>query len=105
MTTSPGHPFVQAFNNLPVTNKREYAERHGYTFYAFDNDIARPRHAFLGSLIAVLSVLRHYDWVFKVDMDTFIMTPDIPLDHFLDPRFDVVASLGKHLVRMRAGVE
>ena len=49
-----------------LTQKREYCERHGYTLHVFDNSIAAPRHVYLGSTLAVMAVLRLYDWVFKV---------------------------------------
>jgi hypothetical protein len=92
-TTSSGSDiYLDEWGERLLQNKREYAERHGYDMYVIDNDLAKPRHKYLGSLIGVLSVLRHYDWVFKVDMDTLIMDPSRPLETFLDPGFDFIAA-------------
>lgn len=66
MTTSNGNGFNDKFGDKSIANKREYADRHGYDLHVLDNDLSKPRHHFLGSVIATLSVLRFYDWVFKV---------------------------------------
>ena len=65
MTASSGNSFNDLFGEDSIKNKQKYADRHGYDLFVFDNDLAKPRHQYLGSVIAVLSVLRHYDWVFK----------------------------------------
>lgn len=45
---------------------------------------------FWDRILAVMSILHQYDWVWMLDLDTIIMTPATPLESFLDPRSDVI---------------
>jgi hypothetical protein len=46
--------------------------------------------------VGALSRLRQYDWLWMVDLDTIILNHTVPLETFLDPRFDMIITRGKH---------
>ena len=39
---------------------------------------------------AALSLLPLYDWLWVVDTDTLVMTPEVPLTQYIDEEFDMV---------------
>lgn len=77
---------------LSVPNKRRYAERHGYA-YLEEREVLDPsRPAAWSKIPALLRHLPDYDWIFWSDVDSLIMNPALPLESFLDPAYDMVAS-------------
>ncbi|KAG0169119.1 hypothetical protein DFQ30_003938 [Apophysomyces sp. BC1015] len=61
-----------------ATNKRDYAQRHGYAFVARSAEFAQQvlhnnRKAVWGKIDVVQKVLPKYEWVFWLDMDAVVM--------------------------------
>jgi hypothetical protein len=67
-------------------NRRDYAERHGYTL--IDGTVHRgpERPPAWYKIKAVEAVLDEYDWVFYLDADAWITNPDIKLESILPAR-------------------
>ena len=64
-------------------NRRDYADRHGYTLLDLTAHVGTARPKSWYKLKAVESVLNHYDWVFWLDADAWITNPEIPLESVL----------------------
>ncbi|KAL4445805.1 hypothetical protein ABPG77_009004 [Micractinium sp. CCAP 211/92] len=79
-----------------LEDKRQYAARHGYHVVEFDNVAAehkRPLASVYSRLLGALSVIRMFDWIWIVDLDTIVMNPDVRLESFLDNRFDFITGI------------
>lgn len=77
---------------ISAPNKRRYAERHGYAYVEERGSLDASRPPAWSKVLALLRHLPAYDWVFWSDVDSLIMNPAIPLESFLEPGYDMVAS-------------
>lgn len=77
---------------LSITDKKQYAKRHGYHFHVFNESIGE-RHAAWTKFPAALSLMDAYDWVFGIDLDTVILNHNIRLESFLDPSVNVILNI------------
>ncbi|MEM9293130.1 MAG: hypothetical protein AAGD01_15725 [Acidobacteriota bacterium] len=84
---------------MALINHRDYCQRHGYTFlhrpestaFAPDRPICWAKIPFL------LAALEEHEWVLWADSDALILEPEIPLESFLDPRYDLLSQCPREL--------
>eukprot|EP00927_Polykrikos_kofoidii_P038748 TRINITY_DN33174_c0_g1_i1.p1 TRINITY_DN33174_c0_g1~~TRINITY_DN33174_c0_g1_i1.p1 ORF type:complete len:530 (-),score=54.75 TRINITY_DN33174_c0_g1_i1:556-2049(-) len=65
---------------LSGSNKKAYAERHGYTLLHFEKPFISQAHPWMNKLIAIQQNLADFDWLFWVDCDLFFMKPEGTVD-------------------------
>lgn len=86
-----GHDAAQAaVAAVSSPNKAAYCRRHGYDFVDVTDGFDPGRPAAWSKLKFVRDRLAYYDWVFWSDADSLVMRSDVPLEAFLDERYDVI---------------
>lgn len=75
---------------MSIKNKIEYANKHNYDFIYFDDIIDKTRPPQWSKVKAVESILKDYDWVWWIDIDTLIMEFDIMLESLIDDNYDLI---------------
>lgn len=76
---------------LTVLGKRDYCERHGYTFYNYKT-IEEKWSPEWSKVIYCLKHLKEHDWIFWSDADAMITNYNIKLESIIDNNFDVIVS-------------
>jgi len=113
MTRTRGGIAVITFNDVPavnhsfkyevlgvmaIENRRRYCERHGYDFI-WDTTIARDRPACWAKIPAILEAFETHDWVLWADSDTLIFEPDLPIETFCDPAYELIVQSHEEFLR------
>ncbi len=74
---------------MALTNHRQYAVRNGYAFFP-DSPGLSDSPACWEKIPAILHALKSYRWVLWADSDALVANPDIRLEDFCDPAYDLV---------------
>ncbi len=79
----------EVLGQLSLLNHQHYCERHGYAFVS-TAEIDRSRPACWAKLPALIAALQVHEWVLWADSDTLVFNPEVQLQAFCDPAFDLV---------------
>ena len=61
---------IRSYATMSERNKRSYAARHGYDFFAYSRALDESRPPAWSKIPAILAHLPEYDWVFWTDADS-----------------------------------
>ena len=75
-------------NPNQVENKRQYAAQHGFELVVAQN-LQHGRTARWDKVMLLRQLLRKYEWLHWVDLDTLFMNLKRNPNEFLDPAFDL----------------
>lgn len=87
MLSTPGMPFW-AYRSKCIGES--YAKKHGYGFLHSNCVLDTYRPARWSKIRFIQQHLHHWDWVFWMDADCFIMEPETKLEMFIDPEMDFI---------------
>jgi predicted O-methyltransferase YrrM len=89
---------------LGIENKRIYCQQHGYDFIFCDESQDPSRHIYWSKILSVLRALENpsYKWIVWIDADTLVMNQGIPLEDFIDEKYNFIIS--KDLNGINAGI-
>lgn len=82
-------PEFETFGPQTESNKRRYAEKHGYRFTC-DRSVRSERPPAWSKLPIVWSEFGWSDWVFWLDADAAVSNPDIRLESLIDADADLI---------------
>ena len=82
-------PNIADYGRLSAENKRAYAERHGYGFRAVTDGFDTSRPPAWSKIRFITDALKEYRHVFWTDADALIMNPEIRLEVFIEPGYDI----------------
>ena len=77
---------------LGIENKRRYCELHGYDFFCAEESLDSSRPISWSKILLIQKVLENpkYKWVFWSDADSIIMNPKVPLERFIDEKYNLI---------------
>lgn len=82
--TETGHNGEESLRQRSLKNKQAYAELHGYGFYlSHPEDIDRSRPAPWRKVLDIKKLLKSYEYVMYVDLDTVILNENIKLESII----------------------
>lgn len=82
-------PNIADYGRLSAENKRAYAQRHGYGFRAVTDGFDPARPPAWSKIRFIADALKEYRHVFWTDADALIMNPEIRLETFISPGYDI----------------
>ena len=82
--TETGQNGEESLRQRSLKNKQAYAELHGYSFYlSRSEDIDRSRPAPWRKVLDIKKLLKSYEYVMYVDLDTVILDENIKLESII----------------------
>jgi len=85
-------PNYQHIGKFSDENKEQYARKHGYDLFLYDERLDASRPAAWSKILAILNHLKDYKWIYWSDADSLVMNMTIKLEKFIDDRFDMIIS-------------
>lgn len=79
-------PSWQELADIVLPGVREYCERHDYALNIIKADYGTPGYY---KMIGLQPMLKHYDLVWLLDLDTLITNQSIPFMQFVDNQHDI----------------
>jgi len=76
---------------ITVNGKREYCERHNYTFYNYTS-MEEKWSPEWSKIIYCLKHLKQHDWIFWSDVDAMITNYNFKIESILDETVDIIVS-------------
>ena len=83
-----GKQKMHYLTELSVENKRQYAQQHGFELVVAQN-LQHGRTARWDKVMMLRQLLRKYEWLHWVDLDTLFMNLKRNPNEFLDPAYDL----------------
>ena len=87
-TRHPTPPQVHYLTELSIENKRQYCAQHGFELVVAQN-LAHGRTARWDKVMLLARMLKQYEWVHWVDLDTLFMNMKRSPMEFLDKGYDL----------------
>lgn len=78
--------------NFGIENKRAYCQQHGYDFICCEDSLDPFRPIPWSKILLVLNTMENaaYRWIVWMDADTIIMNLDIPLEYFIEDKYNFI---------------
>jgi len=91
VTLAAGEDFIESVKP-GFENKKKYCQKHGYDFISCNENLDPSRHPAWSKVLLIQQAFKRPDckWVVWLDADTLIMNQGIPLENFIDEKYDLI---------------
>lgn len=86
-----------------IRSKRRYAHKHGYDFVYHTASLDPSRPPAWSKILLVHKLLPHYDWVFWIDADTFIMNDQTRIETLIKGSYEFIGSSPNPAIPINTG--